>query len=137
MAGTEIRPIVTGSYRKEISTFDMNEGILRHLYLGFMRLHVLYHANKEPISGVELMEELREHGYDVGPGTLYPMLQELERQGLLTREDAIVGGRRRKCARITRQGRLVLAEAREKIVELAAEIVDDVDNRKKPNQPSG
>jgi DNA-binding PadR family transcriptional regulator len=102
-----------------------------------MRLHVLYHANKEPISGVELMEELREHGYDVGPGTLYPMLQELERQGLLTREDAIVGGRRRKCARITRQGRLVLAEAREKIVELAAEIVDDVDNRKKPNQPSG
>ena len=113
----------------------MSERILRHLFLGFMRLHVLYHADKEPISGVELMEELREHGYDVGPGTLYPMLHELERQGLLKREDEIVAGRRRKCARITRRGRQVLAEAREKIVELAGELVDDVDKRKRLNEP--
>ena len=50
----------------------MVDGVLRHLYLGFIRLHILYHAAKEPICGVELMEELQHHGYDVGPGTLYP-----------------------------------------------------------------
>jgi hypothetical protein len=30
---------------------------------GFVRLHVLYHAVKEPIFGVEMMEELGRHGY--------------------------------------------------------------------------
>ena len=110
----------------------MSDGILRPLFLGFMRLHVLYHADKEAISGVELMEELREHGYDIGPGTLYPMLHELERQGLLERENQIVAGRRRKCARITKRGRQVLCQARAKLLELAREIIDDEDNRKKP-----
>jgi hypothetical protein len=43
----------------------MADDVLRHLFLGFIRLHVLYHADKEPICGVELMEELCNHGYEV------------------------------------------------------------------------
>ena len=50
----------------------MKDDVLRYLFLGFIRLHILYHAAKESICGVELMEELEHHGYDVGPGTLYP-----------------------------------------------------------------
>jgi PadR family transcriptional regulator PadR len=49
----------------------MND-VLGHMYLVFIRLHILYHANKEPIYGVELMEELRHHRYDVGRDD-YPM----------------------------------------------------------------
>ena len=36
----------------------MNELLTRMFFGGFVRMHVLYHAVKEPIFGVEMMEEL-------------------------------------------------------------------------------
>ena len=44
------------------------------LYSGFIRLHVLHHAAEQPIYGSWMIEELHSHGYDISPGTLYPML---------------------------------------------------------------
>jgi|SRR5687767_12295121 PadR family transcriptional regulator, regulatory protein PadR len=105
----------------------MASDILRHLFTGFVRLHILYHADKEPICGVEIMEELRHHGYKIGPGTLYPVLHELEAAGHLRAANHVVGGKRRKNLRTTARGRKLLAEAREKLVELASEVVDDKD----------
>lgn len=105
----------------------MTDNILRHLLLGFIRLHVLYHANKEPICGVELMEELGHHGYDVGPGTIYPMLQQMQTDGLLSCEDEILNGKRRKNFRATAAGRKLLDQARTKLRELASEVLDDKD----------
>lgn len=116
----------------------MSTDILKHLLSGFVRLHVLYHADKEAICGVEIMEELRHHGYKIGPGTLYPVLHEMESAGYLKASEEIVGGKRRKNLRTTPRGRKLLAEAREKLVELAAEIVDDRDamaERKKHIEP--
>lgn len=109
----------------------MADDVLRHLYLGFIRLHILYHAAKEPICGTELMEELGEHGYDVGPGTIYPMLHQMQDAGLLTKKAEIVGGKRRNNLRATAAGRKLLTEARTKLRELAGEVLDDVDRRKK------
>jgi DNA-binding PadR family transcriptional regulator len=107
----------------------MKSDVLRHLFLGFIRLHVLYHAGKEAICGVELMEELRGHGYDVGPGTIYPMLQKMETDGLLVCKDEIVDGKRRKNFRATAAGRKLLNQARGKLKELASEVLDDMDAR--------
>jgi DNA-binding PadR family transcriptional regulator len=107
----------------------MADEVLRHLFLGFIRLHVLYHAGKEPICGAELMEELQHHGYDVGPGTLYPILDQLVTGGYLTREDEVVEGRRRKNLRLTAAGKKLLAKARDQLTELAAEVLDDRDAR--------
>jgi len=39
---------------------------------------VLYHANKEPIFGLFMIEELKRHGYEISAGTLYPLLHNLE-----------------------------------------------------------
>ena len=103
----------------------MAHDILRHLFTGFVRLHILYHADKQPICGVEIMEELRHHGYKIGPGTLYPVLHELEAAGYLRAANDVVGGKRRKNLRTTARGRKLLAEAREKLVELSSEIIDD------------
>jgi DNA-binding PadR family transcriptional regulator len=108
----------------------MND-VLRHMYLGFIRLHILYHANKEPICGVELMEELRHHGYDVGPGTIYPILHQMEAAGILKVEEEIVGGKRRKNLRATTAGRKLLDQARARLRELASEVLDDKDAREK------
>ena len=105
----------------------MESDVLRHLFTGFVRLHILYHASKEAICGIEIMEELRHHGYTIGPGTLYPILHGLEKSGHLACADEVVSGRRRKNFRITPRGRKLLADAREKLKELASEIIDDKD----------
>lgn len=109
----------------------MTDDVLRHLYLGFIRLHVLYHADKEPICGVELMEELRNHGYEVGPGTMYPMLNQMQTAGIVTSTEKVVGGKRRKDFRATAAGRKLLKEARAKLRELASEVLDDKDARRR------
>ena len=55
----------------------------RDLYSGLIRLHVLHHASEEPIYGQGMIDELRRHGYHIGPGTLYPILHGLEGKGYL------------------------------------------------------
>lgn len=118
----------------------MASSVLKHLFTGFVRLHILYHADKEPVCGVELMEELQHHGYRIGPGTLYPVLHGLEEAGLLKAKNDVVGGKRRKNFRTTARGRKLLAEARAKLKELVSEIVDDEDalsERKKLRRGEG
>jgi DNA-binding PadR family transcriptional regulator len=109
----------------------MADDVLRHLFLGFIRLHVLYHADKEPICGVELMEELRNHGYQVGPGTMYPMLNQMQTVGILISTEEVVGGKRRKNFRATAAGRKLLKKARAKLREFASEVLDDNDARRR------
>lgn len=106
-----------------------DDQLIRHFFGGFIRLHILYHAGKEAICGVELMEELRRHGYDVGPGTIYPMLHQMQADGLLACADEVVRGKRRKNLRATAKGRKVLIRAHAKLRELASEVLDDKDAR--------
>lgn len=48
----------------------------QHLLTGFMRLHILHHAAEGPLYGGWMMEELRQHGYRISAGTLYPMIAD-------------------------------------------------------------
>jgi PadR family transcriptional regulator PadR len=74
----------------------VSDWLARMFFGGFVRLHILYHATKEPVFGVEMMEELGRHGYNVGAGTLYPMLHQMEEAGYLRSRAEVVAGRRRK-----------------------------------------
>lgn len=97
--------------------------LTRQLFLGFVRIHILYHAAEEPVCGADLTEELGTHGYRLSPGTLYPTLHALEATGLLRCESQLCDGRRRKCYRITKAGRWALAEAKNRIRELVEEVM--------------
>jgi DNA-binding PadR family transcriptional regulator len=108
------------------------EPVIKHFFSGFIRLHILYHAAKEPIYGAEITKELNEHGYHLSQGTLYPTLHKLEELGYLDCETRMVEGRHRKYYRATDAGVRVLQDAREKLQELVAEIIEDKDNLKKP-----
>lgn len=103
------------------------EPITRHFFNGFIRLHILYHAVKEPVYGAEITEELVRHGYRLSQGTLYPTLHLLEKLGYLRSRTQLVQGRRRKYYRATPAGRRVLNEARGKLQELVAEVLEDHD----------
>ncbi|WP_369019180.1 PadR family transcriptional regulator [Thermatribacter velox] len=96
---------------------------MKELFRGFMRIHILYHAGNETIYGVWMMSELKKHGYEVSPGTLYPLLHNMEKEGLLKSRKEVHEGRVRKYYRITSQGKEVLKKAREKVKELAQEIL--------------
>jgi PadR family transcriptional regulator, regulatory protein PadR len=94
----------------------------RELFTGLIRIHVLVHAAQEPIFGLAMMEELKHHGYRIGPGTLYPLLHGMERGGLLKSELKNVTGRRRRVYRITASGRKTLDKAIAKVDELHHEL---------------
>jgi DNA-binding PadR family transcriptional regulator len=103
----------------------VGELLTRIFFGGFVRMHVLYHAAREPIFGVEMMEELARHGYDVGAGTMYPMLHQLEEAGYLTSTAEVVGGKQRKYYRATPEGARALEEAKAKLRELVKEVLHD------------
>ena len=98
--------------------------ILRDVFLAFARVHVLHLASREPIFGVEMMDELKRQGYDISPGTLYPLLHSLEESRVLVSSQEVVDGKVRKYYRITRAGSAVLAELQAKIPELVREVLE-------------
>lgn len=84
----------------------------------------MHHADSEPVHGQWILTELRRHGYEISPGTLYPLLNRLERLGWLKCKVAPDGGRRaRKDYRLTAAGRKVLRMIRGQIKELHEEVV--------------
>ena len=99
--------------------------IFRDIFLAFIRVHLLHHAAEAPVYGLEMIEELRSHGYEVGPGTLYPIFHGLERAGLLVSEPVRVSGKIRKYYRITDAGREALVRLRPKIRELVGEVLQE------------
>jgi len=103
----------------------MDNTIARGVFLAFVRVHILHHAAKDPVFGLEMIEELRRHGYALSPGTLYPILHGLEKSGVLASHEKVVGGKMRKYYKATARGRRMLAEVREKINELVGEILED------------
>jgi PadR family transcriptional regulator, regulatory protein PadR len=100
------------------------DDMLREFFLGFIKIHILHHAGEEPVYGLALIAELRRHGYDLSPGTLYPVLHQLETAGYLRRIDRVVGGKVRKYYVLTRRGEQALGDARAKITELVGEILE-------------
>jgi len=97
----------------------------REFFLGFIKIHILYHASKEPIFGVEIAEELARHGYSISPGTLYPVLHRLEKEGLMESSSRVVNGKVRKYYQATAEGKLVLEQSKRKIRELVTEVIEE------------
>jgi PadR family transcriptional regulator, regulatory protein PadR len=97
--------------------------ITREILLGLWKVHILHHAAEEPVVGQWMLAELRRHGYDISPGTLYPLLKRMERNGWLRAEVEEFGGpRARRYYHLTRDGRRVL----DFVLRMVAELHDEV-----------
>lgn len=96
----------------------------REILLSFWKVHILHHAGEGPVHGQWITQELRRHGYEISPGTLYPLLDRLVRRGWLNcTRDRSGGKRARKDYRLTAGGRKVLKLIRGQIEELYREVV--------------
>jgi DNA-binding PadR family transcriptional regulator len=103
----------------------MDAQTFRNFFLGFIKIHILHHANQEPIYGQEFADELRRHGYEISFGTLYPIFHKLESDGFLISEEKNVNGKIRKYYSLTKKGKKVLNESKLKAKELVEELFED------------
>lgn len=103
--------------------------VTREVLLAFWKVHILHHAAQGPVYGQWVMDELRHHGYDISPGTLYPLLRRMERLGWLKEVQKKTADRKRAHARreyrLTPAGRKTLMQLRELVRELHHEVVDE------------
>ena len=106
------------------SKFD-NESQSQEWLSGFIRLHILHHATKEPLVGHWMIEELSRHGYRLSPGTLYPMLRGMEKKGYLRSTEKRSGRRFWREYRATATGRKALTATKAKLRELFHELIEE------------
>lgn len=98
---------------------ERNNKVISKLLSGFIQVHILRHAHEGGVYGSWLIEHLQDHGYNLSPGTLYPMLKRMVTDGLLKMEQENVNGRIRKIYTTTPLGDEALQEASLKIRELS------------------
>ena len=98
--------------------------MLRDFFLGFIKIHILHHASREPVYGLWLIEELGKHGYKLSPGTLYPILHKIEEENLLKSYSKNVSGKIRKYYTANPKGMKALSRIKEKINELIGEVME-------------
>jgi PadR family transcriptional regulator PadR len=116
--------------RISITALDMKAKAIgkadqRGLFTGFVKLHVLHHACREPIFGLGMIEELARHGYRLSPGTLYPIVHGLETEGLLRSKRQQVNGKIRRVYSATPHGRKALEAAKQRVHELFGELFEE------------
>ncbi len=99
--------------------------MIRSFFLGFIKIHILYHASKLPVYGAELVKEINSHGYQLSYGTLYPILHRLLKEGYLEQKKVKKKKKIRKYYSITPKGQEALKDCKEKIRELVSEVLDE------------
>jgi len=121
-------------YREPIY-YRMNV-LVREFFLCFWKIHILHHAAERPIYGQWMIEELREHGYAISPGTLYPILQRMKEYGWLKSTISGDHPRARRNYRLTPEGEAVLKQVREHLDELNKELREQErkDRTRKPRR---
>jgi DNA-binding PadR family transcriptional regulator len=104
----------------------MRDHISREIRSAFWKMHILQHAEEGAIYGHQMIEELRRHGFRVSPGTLYPLLTRMEREGWLRSANSPLTRKSANARRnyvMTARGSRLLADLRGQVAELHREIV--------------
>lgn len=101
----------------------------REIRLGIWKIHILHHAETREVWGTWLLDELAEHGHSLSPGTLYPALTRMERNGWLRRTGRTPHARARRTFRLTAAGKRLLKELRREVTALYEEVVLDATDK--------
>jgi DNA-binding PadR family transcriptional regulator len=99
----------------------MRDPVAREFLLAFWKIHILHHAGEQGLYGQWMLEELRHHGYQLSPGTLYPILARMARRGWL-RTSPPARSKQARVYYLTRRGRDVLTQVRAALDELYGEV---------------
>ena len=97
--------------------------IHRDFIQGMVKIFMLHQASLGPIYGNKMSKTLRSIGYQISPGSLYPLLHTLEKSGLFHSRIRVFKGRLRKYYELTEQGHLCLSELRQDLGELVQTVI--------------
>lgn len=129
-------PVIELRYRLDIgwSVRRCYDSPMEHqeLLSGFIRLHVLHHAAEREIYGQWMIQELARHGYRLSPGTLYPLLDGLEKRGYLASRRERAGRSIRRLYSATPLGCEALVVARRQARELFRELLEHHEDVQRP-----
>ena len=95
---------------KSILKYSTQNGHKRSL----INLYVLHSLHREPKTGYDLLKEIEELTKGVwvpSKGTIYPMLRQLEEEGIITPQET--GARAKTIYALTEEGEVVLTEMKE------------------------
>jgi DNA-binding PadR family transcriptional regulator len=90
----------------------------REFARGFVKLYALWRASQGETFGIQIIEEMRDLGFKVSPGTLYPVLHTLLEERDVTQTNRLVNGKIRKCYRATTKGRKEAEEVIKRLTSL-------------------
>lgn len=97
----------------------------REMRKGYTKLAVLTLLNKKPMTGYDIMKEIKEKTlgfWALTPGGVYPVLTELEGKGYIKGQWKAKGERRKKIYKITDEGKHMLEIALRKQQQMAETI---------------
>jgi PadR family transcriptional regulator PadR len=97
--------------------------ITQAFWQGMVKLVVLHQAGLAPVYGGRLSKYLRSQGYDISPGSLYPLLHAMEKAELLHSRIKIFKGRVRKYYELTPQGQTCLEAVRKEVGGIMQEVI--------------
>jgi len=93
---------------------EKNSKVIKQFKIGFLRVYILFTVSENRIFGTELIKKAKDElGLVVSPGTLYPILHEMAKQGLIKASNEDTTGssssNRRIYYEITANGKKTLA----------------------------
>jgi PadR family transcriptional regulator PadR len=83
----------------------------RSFMAGSTKLYILSVLSKSPLHGYGVVKEIKDKSEGcctITPGTIYPVLRELEKDGFIVSSTAVTGGRTRITYELTERGKQVL-----------------------------
>lgn len=112
---------------------DLVKAIIR----GMSRSIILWLVNQKPMSGYSIVKEMKRlTGQNIHSGIVYPLLYELEENGLIVGEWSQKGRRRIKNYTITEKGKKLLNKIKELFEMPVKEVLKDLIGENKQISPS-
>ncbi|MGB8990996.1 MAG: PadR family transcriptional regulator [Desulfobaccales bacterium] len=102
---------------------DIKRQISQTFWQGLVRLIILHQANLGPVYGGRLIKYFRSLGYEISPGSLYPLLHSLEKANFLHCRIRIFRGRARKYYELTPEGQDCLEALRQEVRGIVREVI--------------
>ena len=104
---------------------ELGKQISQAFWQGMVKLVVMHQAGLGPVYGGKLSKYLHNQGYEISPGSLYPLLHTLEKANLLRSRIRIFKGRVRKYYELTPQGQTCLDALRQEVGDIVREVILD------------
>lgn len=101
------------------------------------KVFILNQVARRPSYGGRLKKQLAQLGYNISPGSLYPLLHQLERSGLVRSWIKIYKGRVRRHYEITPRSRQQLQRLLAELAIVAAELLTPPGDFLEPEEDSG